>query len=87
LKRRQGHFAVRRAHARPLNGDLAPAEHDFAADVPARLAGRSGSCAYRGPQTAVRSSSSIAVKTLRPDRIASSNSSVRVSTSRSTKGR
>ena len=55
--------------------------------VPARLAGRSGSWAYRGPQMAVRSSSSMVVKTFRPDRSANSNSSVFMSTSRSTSGR
>lgn len=44
-------------------------------------------CAYREPQSATRSSSSIASDTLRPDRTASSNSSVRASTSRWTKGR
>ena len=31
--------------------------------VPARLAARSGSCAYRGPQSMVRSSSSMVVNT------------------------
>ena len=39
--------------------------------VPARDAARSGSCAYRGPQIAVRSASSIVVRTLRPDATAS----------------
>jgi hypothetical protein len=48
--------------------------------VPAQLAGRAGSWAYRGPQMAVRSSSSMVVKAVRPDRKANSNSSVFVST-------
>ena len=44
-------------------------------------------CAYRGPQIAVRSSSSMALNTRRPERTANSNSSVFVSTRRSTNGR
>ena len=59
---RRSHLAGRRPHARALNRDL-PAARTSLRVVPARLAGRSGSCAYRGPQIAVRSSSSIVVKT------------------------
>jgi hypothetical protein len=43
--------------------------------------------AYRGPHRAVRSSSNIVVSTCKPDVMASSHSSARVSTSRSTNGR
>ena len=55
--------------------------------VPARDAARAGRCSYRGPQIAVRSASSIVWSTFRPDATASSISSARVSTRRSTRGR
>jgi hypothetical protein len=87
LKRRQRHLAGRRPHARALIVKFQPPRMTSLRVVPARLAGRSGSCAYRGPQIAVRSSSSIVVKTFSPERSANSNSSVLVSTSRSTSGR
>jgi hypothetical protein len=54
--------------------------------MPARTAWRLATCAYRGPQMAARSSSSIVSKTFKPDRMARSNSSLRASTSRSTRG-
>ena len=82
---------------RPLRRPRAPAAAESAPSVrrgrprsvtvPARDAARSGSCAYRGPQIAVRSSSSIVWRTFRPDATANSISSARVSTRRSTRGR
>ena len=48
--------------------------------VPARDAWRTAVCAYRGPQRAVRSSSSIASSTRRPERTISSKNSAFVST-------
>jgi hypothetical protein len=55
--------------------------------LPARLECRSGSCAYRGPQIAMRSSFNMCVKIFSPERSAKSNSSVFVSTRRSNNGK
>ena len=70
-RRRAPAAAARRPSGRPAPPHWAPCP-------PARRRG-SASCTYRGPQSVVRSSSSIASNTRRPDRIISSNDSALVS--------
>ena len=83
-----GDFLAVGPHPRPANLHLPTAEHDLARDrAGARRRAARPDAAYRGPQIAVRSSSSIVVRTFRPDATASSISSARVSTRRSTRGR
>jgi hypothetical protein len=87
LKRREWHFAIRRPDPRALNGHLPTAEHDFA---------RRGTGPTRrsiGLMGVPRATDRGAVflehrgEHAQPARTASSKSSVRVSTSRSTNGR
>ena len=87
LERGQAHLLAIGAHARAAHGDLAAAEHHLTAH---RASPRGSAVSdVRIPRAADRApiSSSIASSTFRPERTASSNSSLRASTRRSTSGK
>ena len=83
---RTSSWPSRRTRGRRI-ATLRPPSTTWLGECPARYAPRSGWCAYRGPQTATRSSSNIASSTFKPEATTSCWSSACVSTRMSTNGR
>jgi hypothetical protein len=87
LERRQRDLLAVSPHTWAPPSHLPAVQHDLAAHRARARGAPFGNVAYRGPQSAVRSSSGIVSKTFKPGRTASSNSSLRASMITSTSRR